>query len=189
MHLIKGCDNMIYCFLADGFEEVEALSPVDLLRRAGADVKTVGVTGEEVTGAHGITVKADIRTGEVVLDASVEAVILPGGMPGTRNLEKSETVQSAIDFAVQHNKLVCAICAAPSILGHKNLLAGREAIAYPGFEEELYGAKLSESFVVRDGNFITAKGAGVAVDFGLAVVAALFGQEKADSIRNSIQCR
>ena len=180
---------MIYCFLADGFEEVEAFAPVDMLRRAGADVKTVGVTGEYVTGSHGITVKADMTTESVLLDASLQAVILPGGMPGTLNLEKSEAVQSAIDFAVQLEKLVCAICAAPSILGHKNLLAGREAIAFPGFEKDLYSAKISESFVVRDGNFITAKGAGVALDFGFEIVAALFGKEKADSIRSSIQCR
>ncbi|MGN1195855.1 MAG: DJ-1/PfpI family protein, partial [Acutalibacteraceae bacterium] len=122
------------------------------------------------------------------LDASVEAVILPGGMPGTLNLEKSETVQSAIDFAAENKKLICAICAAPSILGHKNLLAGREAIAYPGFEKDLYSAKISESFVVKDENFITAKGAGVAVDFGLEIAAALYGKEKSDSIRSSIQC-
>lgn len=179
---------MIYCFLADGFEEVEAFAPVDMLRRAGAEVKTVGVTGEAVTGSHGITVKADITAESVVLDASVEAVILPGGMPGTLNLEKSTAVQSAIDFAAENNRLVCAICAAPSILGHKNLLAGREAIAFPGFEKDLYGVKLSDRHVVKDGNFITAKGAGVAVDFGLAIVSALFGQEKSDGIRSSIQC-
>ena len=121
---------MIYCFLADGFEEVEALAPVDILRRAGAEVKTVGVTGEYVTGSHGITVKADIEAQAAVLGSSLEAVILPGGMPGTLNLEKSRAVQSAIDFAVANDKLVCAICAAPSILGHKKLLAGREAIAF-----------------------------------------------------------
>lgn len=188
MHWIKGCDNMIYCFLADGFEEVEALAPVDILRRAGAEVITVGVTGEYVTGSHGITVKADIEAQAAVLDSSLEAVILPGGMPGTLNLEKSGAVQSAIDFAVTNNKLVCAICAAPSILGHKKLLAGREAIAFPGFEKDLYEARISESYVVRDGNFITAKGAGVAVDFGLAIACALFGKEKSDSIRSSIQC-
>lgn len=179
---------MIYCFLADGFEEVEAISPIDMLKRAGAEVKTVGVTGKSVTGAHAITVEADLTEQEVRLGPDVEAVILPGGMPGTLNLEKSEKVKEAVRFAAENEKLVCAICAAPSILGHMGLLNGKEAIAYPGFEKDLYGASISERFVVRDGCFITAKGAGVAVDFGLEIVRALFGQEAAEKIRESIQC-
>lgn len=122
---------MIYCFLADGFEETEAIAPVDVLRRAGAELKTVGVTGEYVTGNHGVTVKADVGIDEIVLDERLEGVILPGGYNGTLNLEKDSRVQSAIDFAAENNRLVCAICAAPSILGHKGLLSGREAIAFP----------------------------------------------------------
>ena len=188
MHSIKDVTKLIYCFLADGFEEVEAISPIDMLRRAGAEVKTVGVTGKIVTGAHGIPVEADITEDEISLDAGVQAVILPGGMPGTLNLEKSETVKEAVRFAAGNGKLVCAICAAPSILGHMGLLDGKEAIAYPGFEKDLIGASVSDKYVVRDGTFITAKGAGVAVDFGLEIVCALFGKEASDNIRKSIQC-
>lgn len=180
---------MIYCFLANGFEEVEALAPVDMLKRAKKEVRTVGVGGEFITGSHGITVKSDISIEDVLLDRSLEAVILPGGMPGTINLEKSEFVQKAIDFAVLNGKYVCAICAAPSILGHKGLLDGREAIAFPGFENDLIGAKISENHIAVDGKFITAKGAGVAVDFGLEIVAALCSRELSDEIRSSIQCK
>lgn len=180
---------MIYCFLADGFEEVEAIAPIDMLKRASLEVKTVGVTGETVTGAHGINVVADCRISDITLDESIDAVILPGGMPGTLNLEKSDAVQKAIDFAVENKKYVCAICAAPSILGHKGLLKNKEAIAYPGFENDLEGAVISSDFVVTDGKFITAKGAGVAVDFGLEIVSQLCGKEKAESIRSQIQSR
>lgn len=180
---------MIYCFLANGFEEVEALAPVDMLKRAKKEVKTVGVSGEFVSGSHGITVKADILPEEVILDDSLEAIILPGGMPGTTNLEKSEFVQNAIDFAVKNEKYVCAICAAPSILGHKGILDGKEAIAFPGFEKDLTGAKISDKHVVLDGKIITAKGAGVAIDFGLEIVAQLCSKELSDEIRASIQCK
>mgnify|MGYP003294277002 CR=1 FL=1 len=128
---------MVYCFLADGFEEVEAIAPVDMLRRAGVEVKTVGVTGEVIDGRHGIKVIPDIDIEDITLDESLEAVILPGGLPGATNLEESNGVQKAIDYANEKGKYVCAICAAPQILGHKGLLAGKKAIAYPGFEGEL----------------------------------------------------
>lgn len=178
---------MVYCFLADGFEEVEAIAPIDMLRRAGVEVITVGVTGKTVTGAHNIPVIADINIDEAELDSSLEAVILPGGMPGALNLENNAGVQEVIDFAVENNKLVCAICAAPQILGHKGLLEGKEAIAYPGFEKELSGAVISDKYVVCDGKFITAKGAGVATQFGLEIVAQLKDRAKADEIRSQIQ--
>lgn len=180
---------MIYCFLADGFEEVEALAAVDMIRRAGISLKTVGVVNKLINGAHGIKVECDVLCDEIKLDDALEAVVLPGGMPGTLNLEKNETVQKAIDYAADNGKLICAICAAPSILGHKGLLKGKEAIAYPGFEKDLEGAIISEDAVVRDGNIITAKGAGVAVDFGLEIVSAVSGRAKADEIRKAIQCR
>lgn len=179
---------MIYCFLADGFEEIEALATVDIIRRAGLDLKTVGIGNNIICGAHGIRVVCDCSEREVILDDSLQAVILPGGMPGTLNLEKSETVQNAIDFAAEKDKLLCAICAAPLILGHKGILEGRSAIAYPGFEKELIGASVSEKHVVCDGMIITAKGAGVAVDFALEIVAALCSREASDNIRSSIQC-
>lgn len=179
---------MIYCYLAQGFEEIEALAPVDMLRRAGAEVKTVGVTGKTVCGSHGIPVTTDCTVDEIHLDDDLTAVILPGGMPGTLNLEKNAAVQKAVDYCAEKGRYLCAICAAPSILGHKGLLQGKEAICFPGFEKDLHGAAISEKSVVTVGNIITAKGAGVAVDFGLAIVAALMSQEKSDEIRSAIQC-
>ena len=180
---------MVYCFLADGFEETEAIAPVDMLRRAGVTVKTVGIGKSVITGSHGLSVICDLTDSEVRLTDELDGVILPGGMPGTLNLDASQTVHSAVDFAVLHQKLVCAICAAPSILGRKGLLSGKKAIAFPGFEKELEGAIIGKDPVVRDGVFITAKGAGVAVDFGLEIVAALVSRAKSDEIRSSIQCR
>ena len=180
---------MVYCFLADGFEEVEAIAPIDMLRRAGVQVNTVGVTGDVINGRHGIKVIPDVNIKDITLDDNLEAVILPGGLPGATNLEESADVQKAIDFATSNDKLVCAICAAPQILGHKGLLEGKEAIAYPGFEDELKGAIISKDYVVRDGNFITAKGAGVATEFGLKIVAALKDEALAEEIGKAIQMK
>lgn len=179
---------MVYLFLADGFEIIEALAPVDMLRRAKLDVKTVGVTGTTVKSSCGIEVNADISVNEFEYN-NVDAIILPGGMPGTLNLENNSIVQSAIDSAVADNALVCAICAAPSILGHKGLLNGREAIAFPGFEKDLEGAVISDDYIVADGNFITARGAGVATEFGLKIVEMLTDKETAENIKETIQCR
>lgn len=179
---------MIYVFLANGFEEVEALTPIDLLRRAGHEVQIVGVTGRSITGSHGIKVECDIAAGEIVMGGELEMIVLPGGMPGTLNLERSEIVQTAVDFCYDRKILIGAICAAPSILGHKGLLDGREAIAYPGFETQLTGAKISEQPVVQDGKIITAKGAGVAVAFALKLIEALDGADKAEKIADSICC-
>lgn len=178
---------MIYVFLASGFEEIEALAVVDVLRRAELDVRTVGVGEDFVIGSHQIPIAADIHEKNIILDDSVQAVVLPGGMPGTLNLEKSTYVQNAIDWAVNNNKLVCAICAAPSILGHKGLLNGKKAVCFPGFEEELSGAEISKDFVCRDGNFITAKGMGSAVEFGLVIAEELVGFKAAEKIRASLQ--
>ena len=180
---------MVYCFLADGFEEVEAIAPVDMLRRAGVEVKTVGVTGEIISSSHNIKVVPDIALSEVILDEKLEAVILPGGLPGATNLEESAEVQKAIDFANVNDKYICAICAAPQILGHKGILKGKEAIAYPGFETELVGAKISDEYVVLDGNIITAKGAGVATEFGLKIVSALVDEDTAEKIGKAIQMK
>ena len=180
---------MIYMFFADGFEEVEAIAPVDMLRRAGVEVKTVGISGEVIDGRHGIKVIPDIGLSDITLDGNLEAVILPGGLPGATNLEESANVQKAIDFANDNGKYICAICAAPQILGHKGLLDGKEAIAYPGFESELRGAEISEEYVVLDGNIITAKGAGVATEFGLKIVSVLKGETLADEIGKAIQMK
>ena len=179
---------MVYVFLADGFEIIEALSPVDMLRRAKVEIKLVGVTGEIVTSSCGVAVKTDMLIDEFDF-YDVEAVVLPGGMPGTLNLENNQTVQKIIDNASNTNAFICAICAAPSILGHKGLLNEKEVTCFPGFENALEGATLSEDFVVTDGKFITARGAGVSVDFGLEIVKQLRGEELSNEIRSQIQCR
>ena len=181
---------MTYLFLADGFEEIEALCPLDLLRRAGVEVATVGVGSKSIRGAHGIVVSADISTAEaekMLKKGAPEAIILPGGMPGTLNLKKDKVVNEFIDSAYENGSIIGAICAAPSILGEKRILSGREAICFPGFEDSLIGAKLSEKFVVRDGNVITAKGMGVALQFGLELVSALVSPEKAAELKASVQ--
>lgn len=180
---------MLYMFLADGFEEVEALAPLDILRRAGIDVVTVGVGDNFIKGSHGVTVVTDTSTTGLEVPEFFDGVILPGGMPGTLNLEKNKTVQSFIDAAYERHEYLCAICAAPSILGHKGYLSGKEAICFPGYEEELEGAKISDKFVVRDDKTITAKGMGVATEFGLEIVAAYLGREKADSVKRKIQSK
>lgn len=180
---------MVYVFLANGFEEMEALAPVDLLRRAGVEVFTVGVGSDMIVSSHNIPVKTDTTVDKIVLNDELEMIVLPGGMPGTLNLEANGVVQSSIDYCVENKKYICAICAAPSILGHKGLLKGRNAICFPGFKEDLCGAIISEKYVVSDGNFITARGAGVAVDFGLEIVKALGGSELSNKIRETIQCQ
>ena len=179
---------MIYVCLADGFEEIEALTPVDLLRRAGKTVITVGIGDRAVTGSHGIPVLADIDDAQIATDG-LEAVILPGGMPGTLHLEQSAAVQRLLDYAVAHDLLIGAICAAPSILGHKGLLRGKRATCFPGFEEQLDGATVCGDAVVTDGRIVTACGAGAAVDFGLRLVGELVSEEQARALRAGIQCR
>lgn len=163
---------MVYVFLAEGFEELEALAPVDVLRRAGVDVKTVGVTGEKVSGSHGISVECDITVNEAVFD-NLDGIILPGGLPGTTNLEADKTVQKFIDYAVEKSKIIGAICAAPMILGHKGLLQGKNAVCYTGFEKELTGAHVLDRPAIRDGNIVTGWGAGGAIDFALLYLSAI----------------
>ena len=178
---------MIPVFLANGFEEIEALATVDILRRAGVEVVTVGVGTSMPVGAHGIAVCADIAENELDLN-SADGVVLPGGMPGTLNLEASAVVQEAVAYAAGRGLMVAAICAAPSVLGHGGYLRGKRATCYPGFESELTDAVVCDGGVVVDGNIITASGAGVAVDFALALVRYLVSEETADSIRGGIQC-
>lgn len=178
---------MIYIFLADGFEEIEALAPLDFLLRAGVKVKTVGISGKFCRGAHGINVEADIEGDEIALNNELEGIILPGGMPGAENLNNSPLVQKAIDYCSENNKILGAICAAPFILGRKGLLDGKNATCFPGFEDELLGASVSESGVVIDGSVVTAKGAGVAWEFGAAICSLISGEEKAHQILRGIQ--
>ena len=172
---------MIYMFLAEGFEEVEALAPLDLIRRAGLEIKTVGVGSKTVVGSHGIPVVADITENEFS-DNAPDMVILPGGMPGTKNLDASEVVHKAIADAVKNDAYVCAICAAPMILGKLGLLRGKNAVCYPGFEKYLDGAILPDKKVVHDGKVITAKGMGAAIEFGLSIVSALKDEKAADDL-------
>ena len=179
---------MVYVFLAEGFEIIEALAPVDVMKRAGIEVKTVGVGGMVIASSCGVQVTCDMDVNDFDF-YNVEAIVLPGGMPGTLNLEENEIVQRAIDNAMNINAPVCAICAAPSILGNKGLLCGKEAICYPGFEEALEGAEISDDFVVCDGNIITAKGAGVCIDFGLEIVKKLKCEDVATAVAQQIQCR
>ena len=176
---------MIYMFLAEGFEEVEALAPLDIIRRAGLEIKTVGVGSKTVIGSHGIPVTADITVDELS-DSTPDMVILPGGMPGTKNLDANETVHKAIADAVKNGAYLCAICAAPMILGKLGLLGGKKATCFPGFEEYLAGAIVTGQKVAVDGRIITAKGMGAAVEFGLAIVAALKDEATADELAKAI---
>ena len=160
---------MIYIFLAEGFEEIEALCPLDLMRRAGLEAKTVGVGGEYITGAHAITVRADMTDAEFGASEirKADMIFLPGGMPGTLNLGASETVRDAIRSAAEDKKYIAAICD-------------------PGFEKQLVGATISEKRVVLDGNILTAAGMGAALKMGLAIVEIFCGKEKASSLRSAV---
>ena len=178
---------MVYMFLANGFEEIEALCPLDLLRRAGVEVTTVAVGADNlyVTGSHGITVAADMNEKDFA-DPAPDMVILPGGMPGSTNLDNSPVVDVALRAAVASDAYLAAICAAPMVLGKRDLLVGKRAICFPGFEQYLNGASIAAERVVRDGKVITGAGMGVALDFGLALVAALRGKEAAIALRRAV---
>lgn len=179
---------MIVLFMANGTEEIEALTPVDLLRRSGVEVKVVGVGGRRVTGSHGITVECDLADSEWKSPDDLQGVILPGGMPGTRNLDASRVVDDALRLAAAQGGILAAICAAPLILGRRGLLEGRRATCFPGFEQELRGALVESAPVCRDGRIITARGAGAALAFGLELVSALCGGERAAALAGEIQC-
>ena len=180
---------MVYVFLANGFEEMEALAPTDILRRAGLEVFTVGVGSDVIVGSHKILVKTDLTVDNIVLNDDLDMIVLPGGMPGTLNLEANPDVLAAVDFCADENKYIAAICAAPRILGHKGLLDGRYATCFPGYEKELTGALTSARLVAVDGKFITAKGAGCSIKFGLKLVELLVSKDKAEAIEASLQCK
>ena len=176
---------MIYVFLAEGFEEIEALATVDVLRRAELPVQTVGVGGDWICGSHGMRIQTDIREEDVEL-AKAQVIVLPGGMPGTRNLEASADVQRALDYMTENDRYIAAICAAPSILGGLGFLKGRRACAYPSKEKELTGAEVVRTPVAVDGNIITSRGMGTAIPFSLELISLLCGAEKSDEVRASI---
>lgn len=180
---------MVYVFLARGFEEIEALATVDILRRAEIPVTTVGVGGKTVTGAHEISVVADMTDSEFVYDGGIEMIVLPGGMPGTLELEKSVCVNIAVERADSEGKFIAAICASPSILGHKGLLRGKKACCYPGFEEQLIQATVVNDRVVCDQNIITSRGAGTVYDFAAKLVEVLRDKETADKVLSSMICK
>lgn len=169
---------MVYIFLAEGFEEAEALVPADLLRRAGAEVKLVGVTGQAVSGAHGISVNSDISLDQVEQDG-MEMLVIPGGLPGVTNVAASAKAMELVKAAAESDCYLAAICAAPSIvLGPVGILNGRKATCYPGMEAGMTGAQAQKGqSVVVDGDIITGEGPGAAFDFGLKLVEVLKGAE------------
>ena len=175
----------IALLLADGFEEIEALTPVDVLRRAGLTVETVGIGKKTVLGSHGISVLADITDSEADAD-SYGAVIFPGGMPGSLNLDKAEFTNKIIASVQSKGGRIAAICAAPLVLGRRGLLKGLRATCYPGFEGELIGAVPTQEGVVTDGNITTAKGMGVALAFAKELVSLFLSKEDAEKISSSI---
>lgn len=177
---------MILVFLANGFEEIEALTCIDILRRGGLEVKSVSIHQEKmVAGAHGIMVQADLLFDEIPLDAA--ALILPGGMPGTLNLKAHQGLCTLLlSFANQADKTLAAICAAPSVFGELDILRHKKATCYPGFEDQLTEARVSRRAVVKDGNLITANGPGHAMDFALKLLEHLAGSEKANEIRKGL---
>jgi DJ-1 family protein len=177
---------MVFIFLAEGFETVEALAPFDLLKRAGVDVKTVSIKKEKrVVSAQGVPVEADLAV-TAVKNAELELVMLPGGMPGASNLEQSEELRECLYKTYMSGGWLTAICAAPYVLGVNGYLKGKEATCYPGYEDKLIGAKLSEKRVIRDGKIITGAGMGVSMEFGFELVRALKGAETVNRIREGI---
>ena len=178
--------SRIAVFFADGFEEIEALTVVDICRRAGIAVEMVSVKEEkEVTGSHGICVKTDVLFDEVDFE-SLDMLVLPGGMPGTRNLEKHQGLMAQLDSFYAAGRYVAAICAAPTVMGHRGILKGRKACCYPGMEEELTGAEVVFEPVAISDHVITSRGMGCAIPFGLAITSILCGKEKAEELANGI---
>lgn len=172
-------------FFANGFEEIEAVASFDILKRGQIDVKSVGVGDVLITGANGLTVKTDVK--DDGLDFSgLEGIVLPGGILGTNNLANSQNVTKCIDFCCENNLMIGAICAAPSILGEKGLLNGKNACCYPGFERHLKGAKILNDSVVVCGNIITANGPGSAMEFGFTMIDYLKNLDLAEDIKSDM---
>lgn len=173
---------MIYVHLAEGFEEVEALTAVDVLRRASIDVKTVSVTvAKTVTGTHGVPVTADLLYEEAQYE-ECDMIVLPGGLPGADNLQAHEGLCAHIKCFAENGKMLAAICAAPMVFGHCGVIDGRRATIYPGMEDRLTGAEATGERVTTDGNIITGQGPAVAMEFALAIAAKIKGKAAADEI-------
>ncbi len=177
---------MIYVFLADGFEEVEALAPLDILRRASVAVQLVSITDDPIVeGAHGVQMVTDSLIADIDL-GSADMLVLPGGLPGATNLDQCEALQKALVRQHAEGKMIAAICAAPLVLGHLGLLRGVRATCYPGFEGEMEGAVYTASLVERDGQFITGKGPGAAFEFGYTILESLGKKAEADALREGM---
>ena len=179
----------IFVFLADGFEEIEAITPIDVLRRAGLNVQTVSVMEEQiVAGAHGIPVVADKMFADIHLE-DAEMLLLPGGLPGATNLDAHQGLSDMIMAFASEGKALAAICAAPLVFGNRGLLQGKKATCYPGFESYLIGAEYTAALVEIDGNFITAKGPGAAMDFAFAIVEKYCGIEKVNELKSGMMIK
>lgn len=178
---------MIYVFLADGFEEIEALAPVDILRRAGLAVKTVAIGKDKtVYSTRKVPVMADILVDDVKLE-DIEMIVLPGGQPGADNLYASEKLLKIVQYAYDNGKYMAALCAAPLVFGRMGLLTGKKAVCYPGYEHNLKGAEAQpEKALVCDGKIITGRGPGAATEFAFKLVEILTDKDKADSIRKAM---
>lgn len=179
---------MIYMLLGTGFEETEAVAPLDLLRRAGISVATVGINGKLIKGSHGIGIEADVEIAEMDFN-QMEGIILPGGLGGVASIKASEVALNAIRFAWENGKLVAAICAGPTILAQLGITDGKRATCYPGCEEQMGSAIMVNAAAVTDGNVVTGTSAGCAVPFGLALIAALKGDAAAEAIAQQIVIR
>ena len=173
-------------FLADGFEEIEGLTVVDILRRAGVEIHMVSITGEtKVTGSHGIEIKCDTCIGQENF-SETELFVLPGGMPGTKNLGACKALTELLTASFEAGKQLAAIWAAPSVLGDLGILKGKKACCYPGFEEHLTGAQVVFDQVAQDGNVTTSRGMGTAIPFALSLVSQMVSEEKAQELAQSI---
>jgi len=180
---------MVYMLLGTGFEETEAIAPLDLLRRAGVDILTVGVTGKTVYGSHKIGIEADITIDEMDL-TNLEMIILPGGLGGVASARASKPALDALEFAWKNDKFVAAICAGPTVLADLGITDGKNATCYPGCESGMGSANMvPDAACIRDGKLITGTSAGCAIPFGLALVEALKGKEAADTIARQIVIR
>ena len=180
---------MVYMLLGTGFEETETIAPLDLMRRAGIPVQTVGVNGKNITGGHGITVSTDITLGEMDL-TDMEMIVLPGGLGGVASVRASERAMAALKFAWENGQFVAAICAGPTVLADLGIVDGKNATCYPGCEDGMGSATVHADVpCIRDGKLITGASAGCAVEFGLALIAALKGQTAADTVRQQIVIR
>lgn len=179
---------MVYIILGAGFEEAEAIVPCDLLRRAGAETKLVGIGGRDIVGGHGITVRADCSTEEVDL-TEAEMLVLPGGLGGVQSIRASKTVTEALKAVYAHGGYIAAICAAPTIAAQLGMTDGKNATCYPGMEVEMGAARMCDAPAVRDGRVITGRAAGTAFDFGLLLVETLCGVEATQKVRNAVVYR